>query len=101
MQPHCGLHCVKGYLLIPPAGAASAIGMVDIHNRLLANPDGKLRFSTVTDGQGGASKLVIDAFTSTTAFVESRQVRDVDEPCGLERFPDELVAGIFPMSDEV
>ena len=90
-----------GYLLHRPTGAASAIGMVDIHNRLLANPDDKLRFSAVTDAQGGASRLVMDAFTSTTVFVESRQVRDVDKPRSLERLPDELVAGIFPMPDEV
>ena len=101
MQPHCGLHCVKGYLQIPPAGAASAIGVVDIHNRLLANPASRLRFPAVTDGRRSVSRLERDASTSPAVFVERRQKRYVDEPRGRERFPDELIAGVFPMHDEV
>ena len=61
-----------GYLPQLPAGAASAIGMVDIHNRLLANPVGRLQLSAVTDDRGGASRLEIDAFTSTIVIVERR-----------------------------
>ena len=75
--------------------------MADIRYRLLANPVGRFHLSAVTDDRGGASRLEIDAFTSTIVFVECRQKRDIDEPCGFERFSDELFAGLFPMPGEV
>lgn len=97
MQPHCGLHCIKGCLLILPAGAASAIGMVDIHNRLLANPAGRVHFPAVTDGRGGASKLEVDAFTSNAVFIECWQKCDIDEPRCFEWFAGKFVPRLRPM----